>query len=173
MKLTVRQRRTLLAVLLGTSVAVTVLSGENPQPQARVGEVERPIMEEPPVVTGQVSSPKPQAIRIEVDKLARAPLAEGGQDVFAARSWQPARRPAPVAVVVPAPPVAPPLPFEYVGQMDGREGQAAYLSREGEFIVAKAGDVLGDYRVEAVSSDTVTFTYLPLNERQVLAAGIQ
>jgi len=166
MKLTPPQRRTVLAVLLGTGIAVTVFSGESPRPPPTVAAVERPVAREP---IAETRAPP----RIDVDKLARAPLPEGGQDVFAARSWQPPRRPPPVVEVVAAPPVAPPLPFEYVGQMDGREGHAAYLARDGDFIVARVGDVLGEYRVDAVAPDTVTFTYLPLGERQVLAAGAQ
>lgn len=161
-------RRIVLTGTLAATIAVTLVFGENNPPPG-----ERVIVSalEPSRVN---LPPAPKPVRIEMEKLARMPPTTGGSDPFAAKSWAPQRT---AARVIPPPesvPAAPPLPFEYVGQMEGRDGLVAYLAREGEFLSAKAGDALGaDYRLESVSPEALTIVYVPLNERQTLSAKVQ
>lgn len=90
-------------------------------------------------------------------------------DAFAARDWQPPPPPLPK----PPPPKAPPLPFRFLGQVEEAGGKpTAYLAWENRVINARAGLVIDDrYRVDAVEAGRVAFTYLPLQEKQVLPTG--
>jgi hypothetical protein len=85
-------------------------------------------------------------------------------DPFARRSFAPKAE---------AAPTAPPLPFRYVGKMieDGRlevflaRGEESYSVTAG----SKRGEKLGtEYRVDKVTENRVTFTYLPLKIQQTL-----
>jgi len=162
--LTVRQIT--LGGALAAAIVVTLVFGES-SPPAPESVVE-------PVVAAPATSRTPEAdkpVRLQIEKLARVPASSAGTDLFAAKSWAPRK----VAVrprEQPAPaPVAPPLPFEYVGQMEGRDGLVASLVRDGEVLFVKAGDAIGsDYRLESVAPDVLTFVYLPLDERQTLQA---
>ncbi|TBW34457.1 hypothetical protein E0E54_14195 [Azotobacter chroococcum] len=101
-------------------------------------------------------------------------------DLFAARSWHapPARRPldaAPAkaaALTPPAPPAAPPLPFEFIGRLDDSVRLRVFLLRGDHLHTVQAGDVIdGTYRVEKVAADELTFVYLPLKQTQTLSVG--
>ena len=71
-------------------------------------------------------------------------------------------------------PVAPPLPFQYVGRIQGREGPTILLSRGAESFSVKAGEPIdNDYRLESVAGDALTIVYLPLNQRQTLSQDTQ
>lgn len=101
-------------------------------------------------------------------------------DLFAARSWRapPARRasdaaPAKAAALTPpAPPAAPPLPFEFLGRLDDSVRLRVFLLRGERLHTVQAGDVIdGTYRVEKVAADELTFVYLPLKQTQTLSVG--
>ena len=160
MKLGVVQRRVGLGCALLLAIALTVvgddksISLETPKPHS-AGPVSAAVAEKP--------------VRIEVAKLSRVPPAADGIDVFAAKSWA---KPAAVrqAFTPPPPqPVAPPMPFQYVGRIEGREGPTILLSRGGESFSVKAGEPIdNDYRLDSVTGEALTIVYLPLNERQTL-----
>ena len=87
-------------------------------------------------------------------------------DPFAARSFS-----APVSAQPGArneKPVAPPLPFRYLGKMleDGK--LAVFVARGDESLVIAAGQRIGEYRVDKVTDSEVVFTYLPLKQKQSL-----
>ena len=68
-------------------------------------------------------------------------------------------------------PVAPPLPFNFVGRYV--EGGTAYIFLEQgtRLHTVKAGDIIDDlYRIDRIDQD-VHMTYLPLKERQTLVIG--
>jgi len=47
-----------------------------------------------------------------------------------------------------------------------------FLSRQERTYIVRANDVIdGMYRVESIEPPNIVFTYIPLNERQVLAIG--
>lgn len=80
----------------------------------------------------------------------------------------------PVVAVQPAPPppapTAPPLPFQFFGRMAGPDGNPALYITFGDRLVAiKAGEQVGEYRVERITERDVQFTYLPLGQAQSMA----
>lgn len=73
----------------------------------------------------------------------------------------------------PPPPTAPALPFSIVGGISGQriaEGQpVAFLRQHDEVFVVRPGDEIGrTYRVDTITIEKIEFTYLPLQQRQVL-----
>jgi hypothetical protein len=93
-------------------------------------------------------------------------------DLFAAKTWVVAPPPAPLRVVKPEPPpkpVAPALPFTFMGRLADGDEPVIYLVGGGRTHSVKGGEVLdGRYRVDRVTPSAVEFTYLPLEEKQVL-----
>lgn len=111
--------------------------------------------------------------RIDDDELGNA---------FARHSWQ-AAAPGPAMVAQPAvsrtikpTTVAnngmPALPIRFLGRFVD-DGQAAYFLQVADRnVVAHVGDKIDDnYTLDSATGDTLTFTYLPLHQQQVLAAG--
>ena len=161
-------RQIALGCALAATIVVTLVFGESnpPVPQPAI---ELAVASPAKVRAMEVEKPA----RIEIEKLSRMPPATGGTDLFAPKSWALPKAAARERVQPVPVPAAPPLPFEYIGQMEGREGLVASLAREGEVLFVKAGDRIGsDYRLESVSPEALTFVYLPLDERQTLQARV-
>jgi hypothetical protein len=128
------------------------------------------------------SSPQAQAsdddalARTARQKLAalRSPLSpEAQNDPFNVQSWlpPPPPPPAPVAEAVQAPPpVAPPLPFTYVGMSNANQAKPqVFLANGDQLLIVSPGDVIdGRYRFESIAATGAVFTYLPLQEKQVM-----
>lgn len=105
-------------------------------------------------------------------------------DLFAVQDWRVpvtkppttaapvARRSAPAAPAPAPPPVAPPLPFTVLGKKfeDGR-WEVFLAARERTYIVREKETIDRLYRVESIAPPNLILTYLPLEERQVLAIG--
>ena len=98
-------------------------------------------------------------------------------DPFAPRRWEAPAPPAPAPVapapVVAAEPVAPPgpppLPFQFVGQMNDSAEQVVYLARGEQALLAHTGDVLeGTYKVLAITPLQIEFEHLPTGQKQAL-----
>jgi len=106
---------------------------------------------------------------LDLDKLAlRAEHGDEkkGVDPFAPRSFSPVEGPGRPGG--PHKPVAPPLPFKYLGKMieDGKLN--VFLARGEESLSVRAGQKIGEYRVDAVTDSEIVFTYLPLKTKQSL-----
>ena len=88
-------------------------------------------------------------------------------DPFRNKSWYVAPPPLP-----PPKPVAPPLPFQYLGKLS-EDGQIrVFLNHQGKYLITRTGDVIdGIYRVEEITGSRMTLLYQPLKERQVLSIG--
>lgn len=88
-------------------------------------------------------------------------------DPFRTKTWYIAPPPPP-----PPKPRAPPLPFQFLGQLIEDNEVRVFINHQGRHLVVKAGDVInGAYTVEAISPGQVVFVYQPLQERQVLTTG--
>jgi hypothetical protein len=123
------------------------------------------------------ASTKGLLIDLDLSLLNRATPPEAHDDLFPVRAPKSPPPPIPTQAViqVPAPPprpVAPPLPFRYLGLMADRGQLIVFVARGDELMSLRQGDVVSNqYRVEDASEAAVTFNYLPLNERQILTIG--
>ncbi len=69
-------------------------------------------------------------------------------------------------------PVAPPLPYVYMGKMIDNKNQTVFLTRNEKPYVVHSGDLLdGTYRIDSIEPPSMEITYLPLNEKQYLNIG--
>lgn len=101
------------------------------------------------------------------------------RDLFAATSWAPppVAPPAAPSRVAPArmtrqmapAPVAPPLPFVYVGLYHDGKAEIAMLLKGEQLNLVRTGDTIdGLYRIDRIARDTVDLVYLPLQIHQAL-----
>jgi hypothetical protein len=108
------------------------------------------------------------ALTLDLSKLERAaPGTAPAADPFAPKDFNPPAREAQQAAR-PAKPEAPPLPFRYLGKLIEDGKLSVFLANGAESITAKAGEQIGDYRVDKVTESEVQFTYLPLKTKQSL-----
>ncbi|QID16201.1 hypothetical protein G3580_00310 [Nitrogeniibacter mangrovi] len=106
---------------------------------------------------------------------ARAGFGEAAPPVF---GLPPPPPPPPSAAALaamrpaPAPrPVAPALPYTYIGSLQEAGGERVIFLLDGERLVtARVGEVLDErYRINAADETAVTLTYLPLKQTQRLS----
>lgn len=99
----------------------------------------------------------------------------GGADgVFQSQNWTPPP-PKMVASAAPPPPLpmAPPLPFVYLGKAAADGAWEVFLSRADKTYIVRANTVIdGAYRVGTIAPPVMTLTYLPLNQVQQLNIGV-
>jgi hypothetical protein len=98
--------------------------------------------------------------------------------LFAAHSWYVAPPPPPPPRVDPNPPpppkpVAPPLPFAYMGSYAPNGSPAVFFLTSGEKVYdVHVGDTIDNtYTVDAFNNGQLVFTYKPLNQQQQLSTG--
>ncbi len=101
-------------------------------------------------------------------------------DIFNQTSWYVAPPPSkktaesdapPAPVVVPAP-VAPPLPFVYLGRYGDTDTRTVILSKGEKVYTVTVGEIIENtYRVNKFTKGAVNLTYLPLNIVQSLRTG--
>ncbi|MGD7273677.1 secretion system X translation initiation factor, partial [Ralstonia pseudosolanacearum] len=96
-------------------------------------------------------------------------------DPFTVLSWLPPPPPPPAAAA-PAPQPAPPpsapaLPFVYLGMLNPEAAKPqVFISSGDRLLIVSPGDVIdGVYRFESIAATEARFTYLPLNQRQVMS----
>lgn len=72
----------------------------------------------------------------------------------------------------PSAPVAPPLPFRFLGQMVDEGKATLFLSMNERNIVVSTGETIDDlYRVDSIENGVAVFTYLPMKQKQTLPIG--
>lgn len=92
------------------------------------------------------------------------------RDLFSARNWNPP--PAPPPPVVVAAPVAPPVPYAFLGKKLEAEIWEVYLARGEQTFLVRTGQVLeGQWRVDRISPPSLELTYLPLGQALTLPIG--
>jgi hypothetical protein len=143
----------------------------------------RPLGRAPaPAQAGAAPAAAVNAHGLDLTRLQRTGNSEPGSDPFANRRPNAAvaervERPpsAPVeTVVVPPPPSAPPIPYTFIGRLSEADSTTVFLATGDRNLVVKPGDVIDNsYRVDAVTDNAVSLTYLPLNVRQTLSTGAQ
>jgi hypothetical protein len=109
---------------------------------------------------------------LDLTKLRRERWSEGVANLLAPRSAPPP--PAQAAALAapsaaPPAPVAPPLPFAYLGKIVDGARTTVFIGRGPDHYSVEAGTEIDQYKVEKVSETQITFVYRPLGTRQVLA----
>lgn len=166
-------------LLMTAGVASFVLAMQWGRREARPADEVVEAVTRPPGPAIQAGEPAaPDAVRdpmpVSVDRSRSIPATRG--NAFAVLNWQPP--PAPVRAVAPPPPppppaapVAPPLPFSFVGLLEkGGARPQAFLARGESLLVVGVGDVFDNntYRVDSLAPQQIVLTYLPLNTVQTL-----
>lgn len=129
--------------------------------------------DEPDPATAEVRSvparaSRPAAVaRTDLSALAaeRPSFAAEAPSVFGLPPPPPSARQ--TARVAPPRPRAPAVPYTYAGSLIDADGARTLFLLEGErLVMARVGEVIGRYRIDAVDERAVTLTYLPLKEIQ-------
>ena len=121
------------------------------------------------------AAPKPAAAVAILRLEPRATLIEDGEggNAFGSQNWTPPPPPPP-PVPPPPPPSAPPLPFTFVGKAVEKGEWEVFLARGDQTLIVRNKMVIdGVYRVDLIEPPGMTFTYLPLNQVQLLNIGVR
>lgn len=120
-----------------------------------------------PAVAAASASREPEGL------LERDPLVESGTDLFRVVSFlPPPPKPLPPPPPPPPPkPSAPSFPYAYFGRMVDINGKTVtYLTRGDALIPIHAQQLLDNtYRIDAVTETQIVVTYVPLEEKIVIA----
>lgn len=158
------------AVGVALALLASVVAGPAEQQPAPIAEPRVPPATRDAPAQGQGSAAE-SAVDLDLDKLKRRKKEETIANLFAPRSFAPP----PIAASVgaskaePAPPVAPPLPFRYLGRIIDGGQTAVFVARGDEPYGVEPGQRIDQlYQVDEVTETAVTFIYLPLGTRQSL-----
>ena len=163
----------LLAGVLGAGALL--LFGER-QPVSEVAEaVERAVAParqrvarspaEPPVILALL--PRSEVAGEDGDTFG------GADGVFQSQNWTPPPKTVVAAAPPPPTPMAPPLPFVYLGKAAADGAWEVFLSRADKTYIVRANTVIdGAYKVVTIAPPVMTLTYLPLNQVQQLNIGV-
>ena len=170
------------AALVATLIAAVLVEDEDEtaldtvEPAASTRQA-RPSSVRAPVVEARNNN-------LNVDQLGQRKFDALAGDLFASNSWAP--KPPPVtpqqqaALLLqqqqraqpkapPPAPTPPPLQFKYIGKAIEGNQTWVFLTQSDENYIAKIGEKIDDqYRLDTISDESVTLTYLPLNAKQIL-----
>lgn len=134
----------------------------------------------PPPATGRERSPvaarAPSSAPTTIDLQALDQARAGTQDdratarLFAPHSWQPPP-PKPPPPPPPEPPRAPPFPYSYFGSMSDEQGLTGFFLQGQRVVAARAGEAIGEFRLDALDARQAVLTHLPLGQTQTIALG--
>lgn len=161
--MTPRRRLGLLAVALAATLgAVAWVGGE----EEAVDDVVAPVARNAASVP-RARAPEKEPAALDLAALDARGMVDMKADLFAPKSWYVPPPPPP-----PPKPVAPALPFTFLGRLVEADGAAVFVASGERNQVIRAGDVIDNtWRVEAIEPARVRFLYLPLNEEKYLALG--
>ena len=108
----------------------------------------------------------PALISLESIKKTRA--SNSNEDLFRSKSWYVPPPPPPPAP--PPKPVAPPLPFTFLGMSTHPDGsQTLFISDQTRVFLIHGGETLDqNYHVDGIQNGKLVLTYLPLKQKQYL-----
>lgn len=150
-------KRATLALLALVLVASVVTGREKPAIE---------VMERAPA-RSEVAAPV--ADDIDLSKLERSRAQAPRIDPFARASFAPRPAPQVVASAEPPKPVAPPLPFRYMGRLTENGKTEVFVLRGEDIIsIAPGQKIDAEYRVDGITDTAISMTYLPLKTRQSL-----
>nr|WP_315484277.1 hypothetical protein [uncultured Undibacterium sp.] len=92
--------------------------------------------------------------------------------LFHSQTWTPTLAPVKIIPQAAQLPVAPPIPFSVLGKKWEDGIWEVFLGRNEQTFIVREKMILDDlYRIESIQPPTLTLTYLPLNQVQVLTIG--
>ncbi|HQT27225.1 MAG TPA: hypothetical protein PLK99_11640 [Burkholderiales bacterium] len=157
-----KQRKRILGIALVLTVAAVASVSGNEEKENRVVQPE----------IRKARAEKRETSGILLERLRNRALPEDVKDMFATKSWHADQQLA-AARKGPVRPVAPALPFVFIGKMIDSDGKVVvFLSQQGKIYTASEGDTLGgNYHVDSVRAPSMTLTYLPMKIRQTMQIG--
>jgi hypothetical protein len=142
-----------------------------PVEKAREPAVSSPQSDRTPALPATPSQPA----QVHLEKLSARSAGTQVGDPFALPMAPPVKHPHHVAKArPPAPPrpIAPPVPFTYMGKLRSGDDIAVFLTQGDRNLVLHEGDTVDSvYRVEHIADNAITLLYLPLDERQTIPIG--
>jgi hypothetical protein len=170
------------AMLVATLIAAMLVEDEDETTPDTV----EPTASARPARPSSTRTPAPEARNnnLNVDQLGQRKFDALAGDLFASNSWAP--KPPPVtpqqqaALLLqqqqraqpkapPPAPTPPPLQFKYIGKAIEGNQTWVFLTQADENYIARIGEKIDDqYRLDTISDESVTLTYLPLNAKQIL-----
>jgi len=170
-KLTPSHRRiALLLLCVGAFLGAERLFGrDDGEPAAAAAAADLPAERRMPAADPAATAPVLRLDRLQ-PRLQGAASAPEVVSPFEARSWEPpAARPKPAPL---PPPVAPPFPYPYVGGLTDDGVRTGFFTKGERVLALRVGDsVDGAWRVEQMTENHMTLTYLPLNLPLGVALG--
>ena len=172
-------------VILLVTAGLIVMAPSDEGEVAKKGTRSDKAVSKAPVGSSSISAPNRESAgesgRVELEILSKIELQHKEKsrvsDVFNQTSWYVAPPPPPKSLEPPPPPkietpVAPQLPFTYLGRYGDDEKRTVILSKGDKVYTVVEGDIIENtYRVEKLTKGTVNMTYLPLNFLQSLRTG--
>ena len=179
-----QRRSVLLLVVLGVAVWLAFVGDAAPNERVAVAITQPPLSPQSKRV-GQSPGTSPVAkgvVTLPILVLQpRASLIGGAHDgaakaLFGTQTWAPPPPPPvaskPVRPAPPPAPVAPPLPFTFLGKQFEEGKWQIFLARgEQTFIATEQLVIDGTYRVDAIVPPQLNLMYLPLQKMQTLQIG--
>lgn len=150
------------------------------------GEIAEPVARRPAVasaVAGKRSSnnhfgavevaPVILALQARDSLIGGARHADQARVLFSDQNWMPPpQRQSQSQLLKASAPSAPALPFTYLGKKAEDGKWEVYITRGDQTFIVSASSVIdGLYRVDAITPPTLSLTYLPLNQLQMLNIG--
>lgn len=163
--ITPRKRQLLIALALVITLALAFFAPEPVSDVQTISTASKPSEEQQastPSNSATASAPPLKAVqeRVALDR-------EPGQ------LFRVPPPPLPPVAAAPEAPRAPPLPFAYMGRLVEGGKVTVFLTANGQPISARVGDTIGgDYRMDAIESTGIEFTYIPLKQKQRLAVDL-
>ena len=165
---TVLQRRVLLGIALLATVAASFWPGSE---ENTPGQIVEPVARAVRTASAtERTMPADAQLPPLGEKLERLPATQTIEDLFAPTSWVPPA--AKAAAAVPSAPTAPPFPYSVVGGLTDNKLLTVVFSGQSQNFVLRVGESFADtYRLDEVNASSITVTYLPLGQKQVLPLG--
>lgn len=143
-------------------------------------DMEQAAAEVAPTVETRVSKPRAVVEQpgesldsegLQLERLERRKFSAQAGDIFRQQSWAPPP-PLPDPDNPPPPPPPPPLQFKYLGKIIEENEVRVFLALADRNYILKPGEnINGQYRIDEVKENSITFTYLPLNAKQALSTA--
>jgi|GEM_PF-4109036 len=181
---TFKQRPLLMLLLVVTicAVAITAVNDETTSDDliSKKQLLEKPIirsnLENNFIITNTVTNKEKSANKADEtvvsEEMAIAPrdYRAISRNIFPIQTWQsaPKKVAKPLPVVLP-PPVAPPVPFVFMGKVEEGNETEYFFMQQNKLINLKVGDMVnGQWRLESEDEQYLHWTYLPMNLPQRL-----